>query len=127
MRVQLTIIHISSEPYSTAIIVNVSSSFWDISHFRHTSIVNWYASNLQKIAIYTARITLPIGGFMVRRSTKVLRNYCRNLGGGERKCFMERWRHWETQRMQQDGIGAIWYYKEVVRGVAMSGDVAWLY
>jgi hypothetical protein len=28
--------------------------------------------------------------------------------------------------MRCDGGGIIWYDKEVVRGVVMSGDVAWL-
>jgi len=37
-------IHISSEHYTAGIFSNVSSSFWHISHFRRTLILNWCAS-----------------------------------------------------------------------------------
>jgi len=80
MRVPLKIIHTSSEQYTTVIIINVSGSFWYISHFRCTSIGNRYASISRKIAIYTVRQTLPVGGVTVRRSTEKLRNYGGNSG-----------------------------------------------
>jgi hypothetical protein len=55
MIVGLKIIRISSEHYTTGIFSNVCSSFWHISHFRCTSILNWCALQTRKVAEYTAR------------------------------------------------------------------------
>jgi len=43
-----------------------------------------------------------------------------------RNFVMERWRRWETQRKRRRGGGIILYDKDVGRGVATSGEVAWL-
>jgi len=50
-----------------------------------------------------------------------------SLGWCGRNCITERRRRWKTQRKCRAGGGIIYYDKEVVRGVAMSDDVAWLY
>jgi hypothetical protein len=42
-----------------------------------------------------------------------------------RNCVTEWRRRWETWRMRRDGGGIICYDKEVVWGVATSGEVAW--
>jgi len=55
MIVGLKMIHISSEHYTTGIFSNVSSSFWHISHFRRTSILNRCASLTLRAVEFTAR------------------------------------------------------------------------
>ena len=44
-----------------------------------------------------------------------------------RNCGTERQRGWEMWRIRWDCVGATWYDKELVWGVATSGDVVWLY
>jgi len=39
---------------------------------------------------------------------------------------MERRRHWETRRILGRGGGIMYYNEEVRRGVATSGEVAWM-
>jgi hypothetical protein len=60
----------------------------------------------------------------VRRNLEIMVGFRAWCG---RKGVTERRRHWETQRMWPDSVGGILYGKKVVTGVAMSGDVAWLY
>jgi len=62
MIVGLKMTHISSEHYSIGIFSNVSSSFWHISHFRRTSILNRCASQTLRGVESTARWTRANGG-----------------------------------------------------------------
>ena len=55
MMVGLKMTPISSEHYTTGIFSNVSHSFWHISHFRRTSILNWCASLTVRVVESTAR------------------------------------------------------------------------
>jgi hypothetical protein len=62
MIVGLKMTHICSDHYTTGIFSNVSSSFWHISHFRHTSILNRCASLTLRVVESTMRCTRVIGG-----------------------------------------------------------------
>jgi hypothetical protein len=55
MTVGLKMTHTSSEHYTTGIFSNVSSSFWHISHFGRTSILNRCASLTPRVVEFTAR------------------------------------------------------------------------
>jgi len=62
MLVGLKMTHKSLEHYSTGIFSNVCSSFWHISHFRRTLILNQCASLTLRVVKSTARWTPEIGG-----------------------------------------------------------------
>jgi len=62
MIVGLNIIHISSEHYTTGIFSNVASTFWHISNFRRTLILNRCASLTLRVIESTGRWTPAIGG-----------------------------------------------------------------
>jgi len=72
----LMIIRISSAHYTTGIFSNVYSSFWLISHFRCTSVLNWYTLQPGNIAEYKARWTWPIGGRIHKISFLPERRFC---------------------------------------------------
>jgi len=55
MKVGLKMTYISSEHYTTGIFLNVSSSFWHISHFRRTSISNRCTSLTLRVVESTVR------------------------------------------------------------------------
>jgi len=55
MIVGLKMTHTSLEHYTTGIFSNVSSSFWHVSHFRRTSILNRCASLTPRVVKITAR------------------------------------------------------------------------
>jgi len=66
MIVGLKMSHISSAHYTTGMYSNVSRSFWHISHFRRSWILNWCASLSLRVIESTARWTWVSGGEMHR-------------------------------------------------------------
>ena len=80
MIVGLMIIHTSSEHYTTGKFSNVYSALWQISHFRHTSILNRCALQTRKVAEYTARWTQAVGGVIRKISFLLERRLCQSFG-----------------------------------------------
>jgi len=78
MTVGLKFIHISPEHYTTRIFSNVYSSYWQISIFRHTSILNQCALLTWKIPQYPAPWTQVISGG-IRKISFLLQRPLRQL------------------------------------------------
>jgi len=78
MIVRLKMIHIFLEHYTTGIFSNVSSSFWHISHFRCTSILNRCASLTLRAVKFPARWTWAIGGGIHRINFLPERQLCQS-------------------------------------------------
>jgi hypothetical protein len=66
MILELKITPISLEHYTSRIFSNVSNSFWHISHFRDSLVLNWCASLTLWDIESTARSTRAIGGAIHR-------------------------------------------------------------
>jgi len=79
MRVGSTIIRTSSEHYTTGIFSNVYSSFWHFAHFRHTSIVKWFALPTGKVTEYSVRWTQAIGSGIHKISSLLERWLCQSF------------------------------------------------
>jgi len=62
MTVRLKMTHISSENYTSGIYPNVCSSSWHISHCRHISILNRWASVTLRVVWSKVSRIWPIGG-----------------------------------------------------------------
>jgi len=68
MIVGMKIIYISWEDYATGIYLHVYCTFWHISHFRCTSILNRCALKTWKITKHTVRSTRAISGEVLKIS-----------------------------------------------------------